>query len=273
MLRLFFNKYSSLLKNFNLNKCDNRKILLGTFFFIISIFGGISAANTSYASDSNQNRETQDKAQKDKADFIRSEYARKIKETVTTKKTKPKQDEERAADIDIYRTKKLLHKTIKDLDAYRLMLQNIGAHNDDSSRILLAEEAGKYLDKFVNPLLEDSMSELPEMQNIMIALKFFKACIFYESGDHSKYWELLDSMKKQYGEKYQSIAVFVSSKDYEKYQEMVKGSDKTYGDKYLGVAVSSVEEGFNTIGEAIHSFKVREAKKSKIIKAKGMAAK
>jgi hypothetical protein len=138
---------------------------------------------------------------------------------------------EEAEAFGAYRDKKLLLKTIKDLDAYRVMLKNIGSHNDDYSRFLLIEEAGKYIDKYVDPRLNNQMTHLPEIFDLIASLKFFKACIFYESGE------------------------------YNKYKEMIKGMEKEYGDKHLSVAIAVSNEEFNTIGEAMQLLQLKAPKK------------
>ncbi|MBE9504871.1 MAG: hypothetical protein IME96_11925 [Proteobacteria bacterium] len=138
---------------------------------------------------------------------------------------------EEAEAFGVYRDKKLLQKTIKDLDAYRIMLKNIGSHNDDYSRFLLIEEAGKYIDKHVDPRLNSQMTHLPEIFNLIAPLRFFKACVFYESGE------------------------------YNKYKEMIKGMEKEYGDKHLSVAIAVSNEEFNTIGEAIQLLQLKTPKK------------
>lgn len=110
--------------------------------------------------------------------------------------------------IEVFRNRKLLDKTIKDLDAYRIMLKYlVSEHHDDSQRLLLLEETDNYIDKNVDPLIEDNLNYNDETFNLVVTLRFYKAFVYFEAEKYDKYQEILTDMKRVHGVEFLSIPI------------------------------------------------------------------
>lgn len=130
----------------------------------------------------------------------------------------------KVSSIEYYRNKKLLEKTIRDLEAYGVMLKYIDDHKNDNNRLLLLEETGKYIDSYVDPLLNNNLIYAPATFDLAATLTFLKAYVKFESGEHKEYLRIIKDMEKKYGK------------------------------RHLGIAFSPSTENFKTIGEGIIMF-------------------
>lgn len=125
--------------------------------------------------------------------------------------------------MEVFRNKKLLEKTIRDLDAYRLMLKYIvSEHHEDSQRLLLLEETDNYIDKNVDPLIEDNLNYNDETFNLVITLRFYKAFIYFEAEKYDKYQEILTDMKRIHGNEFLSIPIAPFGEKYKTIGDAVK---------------------------------------------------
>ncbi|MDH3973750.1 MAG: hypothetical protein OEV42_05670 [Deltaproteobacteria bacterium] len=125
--------------------------------------------------------------------------------------------------IEVFRNKKLLEKTIKDLDAYRVMLKYlVSEHHEDSQRLLLLEETDNYIDKNVDPLIEDNLNYNDETFNLVVTLRFYKAYAYFEAEKYDKYQEILTDMKRVHGTEFLSIAIRPFGEKYKTIGDAVK---------------------------------------------------
>lgn len=128
--------------------------------------------------------------------------------------------------LEVYRNTTLLKKTIKDLDAYRIMLKYLVAeHHEDSQRLLLLEEADNYIDRNVDPLIENNLNYNAETIKLVATLKFYKAFVYFEA------------------------------EKYDRYQEILKDMKKIHGNEFLGIQISPFGEKYKTIGDAVKNLK------------------
>ena len=108
---------------------------------------------------------------------------------------------------EIEKNKKLLQRAIRDLDSFRVSFKNIGIHKDYSSRILLIEEASKYIDKHVDPLIDTPLMNVPETLDMVMYLEFFKAYMYFEAGDYESYNTVINKMRGKYGREHLGISI------------------------------------------------------------------
>ncbi len=126
---------------------------------------------------------------------------------------------------EVFRNRKLLNKTIKDLESFRLMMKYMGDHKDDNNRLLLMEETDRYVDKYAVPLIENRTIYHPATFELAATLVFFKAFVYLEGGNHDEYLKTLDLAKEKFGK------------------------------KHLEVKIDAFNDEYKTIGEAINSLK------------------
>ena len=125
-----------------------------------------------------------------------------------------------AAELD--KKTRLLQKAIKDIDSFRTTFKYLDSHNDYESRILLLLETDKYIDDYVNPLILDGSLVKNKTPFPLVAyLEFMKALMYFEAGDHNKFKEIIDNMRRKFGR------------------------------EHLGVLVAPFNETYTTIGEGI----------------------
>ena len=125
-----------------------------------------------------------------------------------------------ATELD--KKRRLLQKAIKDIDSFRTTFKYLDSHNDYESRVLLLLETDKYIDDYVNPLLlDESLVKNKDIFPLVAHLEFMKALMYFEAGDHNKFKEIIDNMRKQFGR------------------------------EHLGVLVAPFNEAYSTIGEGI----------------------
>jgi len=128
--------------------------------------------------------------------------------------------------LEVFRNKNLLEKTIKDLDAYRIMLKYlVSEHHDDSQRLLLLEETDNFIDKNVDPLIADSLNYNDETFKLVVTLRFYKAFVYFEAEKYDRYQEILTDMKR------------------------------VHGNEFLGIAISPFGEKYKTIGDAVKNLR------------------
>jgi len=117
---------------------------------------------------------------------------------------------------------RLLQKVIRDIDSFRITFKYLDSHNDYESRVLLLLETDKYIDDYVNPLiLDESLMKNKGTFPMVAYLEFIKALMYFEAGDHNKYKEIIDNMRKKFGR------------------------------EHLGVLVAPFNEPYSTIGEGV----------------------
>ena len=125
--------------------------------------------------------------------------------------------------LEVFRNKKLLEKTIKDLDAYRIMLKYlVSEHHDDSQRLLLLEETDNFIDKNVDPLIADSLNYNDETFKLVITLRFYKAFVYFEAEKYDRYQEILTDMKRVHGNEFLGIAISPFGEKYKSIGDAVK---------------------------------------------------
>lgn len=122
---------------------------------------------------------------------------------------------------EVEKNKKLLQRAIRDLDSFRLTFKNIRVHEDLASRILLTEEANKYIEEYVDPLIDAPLVDASETFEMAMYLEFFKAYLYFEAGE------------------------------YESYNATTKKMREKYGRKHLGISIGPFNAEFTTIGEGI----------------------
>ena len=108
---------------------------------------------------------------------------------------------------EVEKNKKLLQRAIRDLDSFRLTFKNIAVHKDYTSRILLIEEADKYIEKHVDPLINSPMMHVSETLDMVMYLEFFKAYMYFEAGNYDKYSSTIKKMMEEYGREHLGISI------------------------------------------------------------------
>jgi len=108
---------------------------------------------------------------------------------------------------EVEKNKKLLQRAIRDLDSFRLTFKNIRVHKDYGSRILLAEEANKYIDKYVDPLIDAPLMNVPETVDMVMYLEFFKAYLYFEAGEYGRYSATIKKMREKYGREHLGVSI------------------------------------------------------------------
>ena len=125
--------------------------------------------------------------------------------------------------LEVYRNTNLLKKTIKDLDAYRLMLKYlVGEHHDDTQRLLLLEETDNYIDKNVDPLIENKLNYNSETIKLVATLRFYKAFVYFEAEKHDRYQQIMNEMKKIHGNDFLDIQITPFGEKYKTIGDAVK---------------------------------------------------
>ncbi len=124
---------------------------------------------------------------------------------------------------ELEKNRKLILKAIGDLESFRVMFKHIGVHGDDDSRLLLAEEAERFIDDHVDPLINDYLMYAPETFGLVVALNFFKAHLYFEMGRYDSYVRVVEEMEKKYDR------------------------------EHLGVSLERFDSEFRTIGDAVQA--------------------
>ena len=118
-----------------------------------------------------------------------------------------------AAELD--KKTRLLQKAIKDIDSFRTTFKYLDSHNDDESRVLLFLETDKYIDDYVNPLiLDESLVKNKNVFPLVAHLEFMKALMYFEAGDHDKFREIIDNMRKKFGREHLGVLTAPFNEDY-----------------------------------------------------------
>lgn len=130
-----------------------------------------------------------------------------------------------AAELD--KKRRLLQKAIRDIDSFRTTFKYLDSHNDDESRILLLLETDKYIDDYVNPLIRDKSLVKNKTPFPLVAyLEFIKALMYFEAGDHNKFKEIIDNMRKKFGREHFGVLADPFNEDYNTIWEGIRLMEK-----------------------------------------------